>query len=254
MISTKKVVKGITPYGLIWLYRKTSHGKQLRYCPICESSSVFRPYGSVHLRPNAMCSNCGSLERHRLIWLFLDRKVGIKSLTPQKTMLHVAPEQVLQNKFRRLLGKKYITADKYEPADVKMDITKIKYPAGSFDYIICNHVLEHVIDDLKAMKELRRVLKKNGWAILLVPIANMKSTYEDSNITSDEDRFREFGQHDHVRKYGHDYIERLKKAGFKVEVYKAVDIATRREVRHMSLQENDKLTDFITTDIIFCTK
>lgn len=169
-------------------------------------------------------------------------------------MLHVAPEASFEGKLRKLLGKKYLTADMYESADVRMDITDIKYPDESFDIIMCNHVLEHVSDDVQAMKELFRVQKKGGWAILLAPVADMPKTYEDKSITSKKGRLKAFGQDDHVRKYGRDYADRLRSAGYKLKVYRAKDLATRRDIQRMSLKEDSKLWGFISTEIYYCTK
>jgi SAM-dependent methyltransferase len=247
----KNVAKHAAPYGVVVLRQRIKNKEAINYCPICEQEGAFLPMSSTGgTRQKAVCPNCGSLERHRLMWLFLKREVGLNTIK-NKTMLHVAAEAMLEPKFRKIVGKNYLTADYMERADVKMDITDIKYPDNRFDAIICNHVLEHVEDDVKAMKEMRRVLKKNGWAIYLVPIADMPTTYEDKKITSKKGRLEAFGQDDHARKYGRDFIDRLESAGYAIYVYKAKDIATRREIKRMSLQEDSKLWGFISTDIYF---
>lgn len=137
---------------------------------------------------------------------------------------------------------------------VKMDITDIRYPDESFDIIICSHVLEHVPDDVKAMSEFHRVLKKNGWAILLVPIAAMDKTYEDFSIVTEAGRLKAFGQSDHVRKYGKDYIDRLRSAGFNVTVIKKEELASEEEIKRMCLSEDSITWGFVCTEIFYCTK
>ena len=129
---------------------------------------------------------------------------------------------------------------------VKMDITDIQYPDESFDVIYCSHVLEHVVDDRKAMSEFRRVLKSDGWAILLVPIT-VETTYEDPSIVDPAERLKHFGQDDHVRRYGKDYVERLRAAGFKVSVSNASDLCQEPEVLQMGLTP-------ASGEIFFCTK
>jgi len=252
--QAKRGVKAVLPYGAVVVYRRHKSTKNTNYCPICNQKGEFLPMSSTGgVRQRAVCPNCYSLERHRLTWLFINRTIGLENLK-NKFMLHVAAEPSFGPKLREVVGKKYSTADLLEEADIKMDITDIEYPDNSFDYIICNHVLEHVDDDVKAMKELRRVQKKDGWAILLAPVADMPTTYEDKKITSKKGRLRAFGQEDHVRKYGKDYLDRLKTAGYKVNVYKASDVATKQEIRQMSLKENSKLWGFTSTEIYFCTK
>ena len=146
-----------------------------------------------------------------------------------------------------MLGENYLTADLYDSnAMVKMDITDIHYSDESFDIIICSHVLEHVEDDKKALKELFRVLKKNGWAIILVPITSDK-TFEDLTIKTEEDRLKVFGQKDHVRRYGPDYIERLYEAGFFVKITKVEQLVSFDDAQKMGLTD-------ASDDIYFCTK
>lgn len=136
-------------------------------------------------------------------------------------VLHVAPEKNLGSWLSRQHGIEYVSADLTAPnVMVKMDLTDICCPGDFFDAIICNHVLEHISDDAKAMTELYRVLKPSGWAILQVPISrNLSATYEDASIIDPEDRAQAFGQSDHVRIYGVDYVDRLKRAGFDVELF-----------------------------------
>lgn len=162
-------------------------------------------------------------------------------------MLHVAPEPCFESRFKERLGGAYLTADLFDPrAMVKMDITNIKYSNQSFDVIYCSHVLEHVVDDKLAMKEFYRVLKNEGWAVLLVPITS-KKTFEDKSIVNPQERLDAFGQKDHVRRYGPDYIERLRDAGFTVEITKVSDLASSHDIITMGLTA-------ASGEIYYCTK
>ena len=189
------------------------------YCPINKKGyRKFLPYGRVNPRPNALCPDTLSLERHRLIWLYLENKTDF--FKSKVKMLHVAPEQCFMDRFEEIHGENYITADIESPlAKVKMDIHDIPFPENTFDVTFCNHVMEHVDDDLKAMGELHRVLKPGGWGIIQVPFFPPipDETFEDASITDPKERERIFGQDDHVRLYGKDYPNRLRKAGFTVD-------------------------------------
>ncbi len=186
-------------------------------CPVCESHyRKFLPYGRINPRPNALCPNCLSLERHRLIWLYLKEKTNFFST--KLDVLHIAPEPCFMNRFEKQHGEKYITADIESPlAKVKMDIHQIPFPENHFDVVLCNHVLEHVQDDIKAMSEIYRVLKPGGWAIMQVPFFSPvpEITYEDSSITNPREREKAFGQSDHVRMFGKDYPKRIERSGLK---------------------------------------
>ena len=188
-------------------------------CPICEKGyRQFLPYGRINPRPNALCPNCLSLERHRLIWLYLKEQTNFFS--KKLDVLHIAPEPCFMKRFEKQHGKKYITADIESPlAKVKMDIHQIPFPDNHFDAVLCNHVLEHVADDIKAMSEIHRVLKPGGWAIMQVPFFSPipETTYEDTSITNPRDREKAFGQDDHVRMFGKDYAQRIARAGLKPE-------------------------------------
>ncbi|MBN2349970.1 MAG: class I SAM-dependent methyltransferase [Bacteroidales bacterium] len=184
-------------------------------CPVCGSTfKKFLPYGHNIVRKNVLCPKCLSLERHRLIWLFLKNKTDFFSASLK--VLHVAPEQCFIGRFKKLSNLNYITADLESPiADIKLDVQQMPFKSNEFDVVICNHVLEHVEDDTRAMSEILRVLKKGGFAILHVPVDfAMKTTREDPGITDPLERERLFRQKDHYRFYGTDYPERLKKVGF----------------------------------------
>jgi SAM-dependent methyltransferase len=203
--------------------RSLSYFGQGRLCPICGCSSPrFSPLGNPP-REDAQCLHCGSLERDRLAWLFVRMRTDLLGPTA-RTMLHLAPESCLADRFRAHLRDGYLSADLCEDrAMVRMDITDIGYPDGSFDVIYCSHVLEHVDDDRRAMQELHRVLRPGGWAIVLVPVMGDR-TFEDPQIVEPRERERAFGQEDHVRRYGLDIVERLQEAGFSVEVARARDL------------------------------
>ena len=180
------------------------------------------------------------------MWLFLKRKTDFFDGTP-KRMLHVAPEHCLSGHFRREIGAGYLTADLQQGrAMVEMDITDIQYPDRSFDVIYCSHVLEHVQDDRQAMREFRRVLDDGGWAILLVPITRQR-THEDPSITEPEERLKAFGQEDHVRRYGPDYVDRLRESGFTVQITRVGDLADEEEAATMGLTP-------ASGEIYFCTR
>jgi 2-polyprenyl-3-methyl-5-hydroxy-6-metoxy-1,4-benzoquinol methylase len=162
-------------------------------------------------------------------------------------MLHIAPEPIFARMFQTLPALRYFTADlNSQSASVKLDITNVAYKDSLFDVILCNHVLEHVEDDRKAMRELWRVLRPGGWAILNSPIDPERAdTFEDWSITSPVDRERAFGQRDHVRLYGRDYKERLQKAGFAVKVDRYIRELEPDVVRKYGLPDED---------IYFCAK
>jgi len=175
---------------------------------------------------------CSSLERHRLLFLYLQRRLPSLDCV----VLHVASEACLEARLRQRFGEGYLTADFHNSrADVRMNIMDIQYPGETFDLIFCSHVLEHVEDDRKAMREFRRVLRVDGIAVLLVPIGGPARTYEDPSIVDPEARARAFGQHDHVRVYGADYVDRLQEAGFDVEILRVEDLATAEEAVQMNL-------------------
>lgn len=201
-------------------------------CAVCgKHYKKFLPYGRLSSRPNALCPNCLSLERHRLIWLYLKEKTNF--FQTKLNVLHVAPEHCFMKPFEAQHGAGYITADIESPlAKVKMDIHEMPFEDNRFDVVLCNHVLEHVRDDMQALHEIKRVLKPGGWAILLVPFINPipDKTFSDDSITDPREREKIFGQNDHVRKYGKDYPQRLAQSGMTVDEEKfafSIDAATK---------------------------
>ncbi len=194
------------------------HGKKYTD-PIDDSNySKFLSYGYKTVRKNALCPGTLSLERHRLLWLYLDKETDFLNLNLK--VLHVAPEQVFYKKFKKLKNWEYLTFDLNSPiADIKGDLTSTNFKDESFDLIICNHVLEHIEDDKLALNEIYRILKYNGISILQVPMnVKRKNTFEDSSIKSKNQREKYFGQYDHVREYGLDFKDRIEEAGFEVKM------------------------------------
>lgn len=213
-------------------YREYKHQRKLRafqgddvLCLICNTRfSKFAPFGRGS-RQNAKCHHCGSLERHRLQWKYLHEQTTLFTNPTRIRLLHFAPERAFYNAFSANMHIEYypcdLTPERYANfGSVKIlqaDITKLPFEANFFDVVICNHVLEHIPDDSRAMDEVLRVMKNGAWGIFQVPIdRNRDVTYEDPSINTPEARLRAFGQSDHVRYYGRDYPQRLEKAGFTV--------------------------------------
>ena len=215
-------------------------------CPICKHSyRKFLPYGRV-ARENSLCPNCLALERHRLLWIYLKQQTNL--FLDQQKLLHIAPEYCFIDRFESIQTLDYITADIESPlAKVKMDIHEIPFDDDTFDCVMCNHVLEHLEDDRSAVKEILRVLKPGGWAILQVPFFPPipDETLEDPNIKSPGERYEKYGQKDHLRLYGKDYPLRLESCGFKVNVDRFVDSLSEEQVKKMAL---------LNEEIYFCTK
>lgn len=186
-------------------------------CPISgRKYRQFLPYGRNPARANALCPDSLSLERHRLMWLYLKDKTNF--FTAKLKVLHIAPEHCFIHRFEAMTNLDYITADIESPlAKIKMDVHDIPFPADHFDVAFCNHVMEHVTSDIKAMSEIYRVLKPGGWAIIQSPInISRLVTFEDLTLKTSQEREKVFGQDDHVRDYGLDYGRRLEQAGFTV--------------------------------------
>lgn len=189
-----------------------------------KSFRKFLPYGYENQRENVLSPSTLSLERHRLLWLYLKNETDFFSSS--KKILHFAPEQAFYKRFRNLKNLDYTTTDLNSPlADVHADICDLPFESDCYDIIFCNHVLEHIPDDTKAIHELFRVLKPGGMAILQIPQdLNRADTFEDDSITDPKERAEIFGQYDHVRVYGKDYFNKLRSIGFEVE---EVDYTTR---------------------------
>lgn len=204
-----------------------------------KSYRKFLDYGYHNLRKNVLCPGTLSLERHRLLWLYLERKTNF--FNQSLRVLHLAPEQAFYKAFKQIEQWEYITADLNSPlAEVQADICELPFQDNSFDLIFCNHVLEHIPDDRKAIRELFRVLKPGGGAFLQVPMEQEReSTFEDNTITDPEERAQIFGQYDHVRIYGKDFLNRLEAVGFKVQGIDFTQELTPEEIQTYVLPEGE---------------
>lgn len=206
-----------------------------------KSYRKFLPYGYEKVRENVLAPGTLSLERHRLFWLYLKNETSFFS--ENLKVLHFAPEQAFLKRFRKLKNINYITTDLNSPiADVKADICNLPFQDNEFDFIICNHVLEHIPDDTKAMEELYRVLAPNGTAIVQVPYeSNRNKTFEDNTILDPRERAKIFGQYDHVRVYGMDYFEKLASIGFTVAAVDYTATLSEEEIDKYRLPKGELL-------------
>jgi SAM-dependent methyltransferase len=213
-------------------------------CPCCGGG--FRRFlPVVPGAPDSMCPRCGSFERHRLLWLFLHERTDL--FTAAHRVLDVAPERTLSGALRRAQGIEYISGDLESPtAMVRLDVTDLPFRDGWFDVVFCNHVLEHVPDDRRAMRELRRVLSRDGFAILQTPFEpDRATTFEDRSIVGASERERVFGHPEHVRIYGRDIHDRLREAGFAVRLDPYVRTLPAEVVARYGLDPRE--------EIFFCT-
>jgi SAM-dependent methyltransferase len=206
-----------------------------------KSFRKFLPYGYEKQRENVLSPSTLSLERHRLLWLYLQQETNFFSA--QKKVLHMAPEQCFLPIFKKQQNLNYTTADLYSPiADVKADICNLPFDDNSFDVVFCNHVLEHIPDDTKAMQELFRVMKPNGFGIFQIPQdLNRAITFEDDSITDEKERAKIFGQYDHVRVYGRDYFDKLRSIGFKVDEVDYTKKIAQADVERFCLMQGEIL-------------
>lgn len=215
--------------------RRFCHYGTGHYCPVCRSRvRGFLPFGDP-LRAQARCPVCGSVERHRFAWSFLETS-GRLSGQGGVRLLHVAPEPQLEDRFRACPVVSYVSVDiEDERATVKADICDLPFPSASFDAVFCSHVLEHVQDDGKALREFARVLRPTGWALIMVPMGR-GPTREDPAISTPAERLRLFGQSDHVRRYGEDFGDRLEEAGFTVRRVCAENLMPPERVAALGVQ------------------
>jgi len=204
-----------------------------------KSFKTFLPYGYGNQRNNVLSPSTLSLERHRLLWLYLKNETNF--FTKNLKVLHFAPEQAFYNRFKKQKNLNYTTTDLESPlADVKADICNLPFESDSYDVILCNHVLEHIPDDIKAMRELYRVLKPGGMAILQIPQdLSREKTFEDNSITDKKERAKIFGQYDHVRVYGRDYFDKLRTIGFKVDEVDYTAKLSKEEVEKYCLAKGE---------------
>ena len=217
------LVDALIPDFVRYAVRRRRHRGSACYCSVCNSRlAAFRAAGEPK-RPNAECPVCDAMERHRMIALMLDDLLSQRGGKRWVHALHVAPHlelgRFLAHRCRR------VVAGSLAPrrGEQTIDVTDLGFPDDAFDLVLCSHVLEHVPDDKSALAELHRVLAPNGMALLLVPIG-AEVTFEDPTVVSEADRLKVFGQADHVRLCGNDYLERIAEAGFDVRRVDAVEI------------------------------
>ena len=199
----------------------------------------FLSYGYETQRENVLSPSTLSLERHRLLWLYLKNETNF--FATNLKVLHFAPEQAFYKRFKKMDNLEYITTDLNSPlADVKADICHLPFSDNEFDVILCNHVLEHIPDDTKAMQELYRVLKPDGYGVFQIPQdLSRETTFEDDSITDKKERAKIFGQYDHVRVYGQDYFDKLRSIGFKVDEVNYTSTLTETEIDKYRLAKGD---------------
>ena len=221
------------------LMRKVIYIGYRFYCPICKSRlRKFKPLLTKdYSRLGAKCCPvCNSMERHRWIWIFLNQKTDLFD-GKHKKMLHIAPEKHFTVLFSKIPNLDYLSGD-LEPGRgmERIDITDIGFPDKSFDVIFCCHVLEHVPDDLQAMREFYRVLTDDGWALLVVPITGEK-TFEDFAVKDSEQRRLVFNHPGHVRICGPDYKDRMISVGFSVTTAAPFDLLNQEQMRRFGLKK-----------------
>ena len=204
-----------------------------------KSFKSFLPYGYGKQRNNVLSPSSLSLERHRLLWLYLKNETPFFST--KLKVLHFAPEQAFYKRFRNMENLDYTTTDLNSPlADIKADICNLPFKDNEFDVILCNHVLEHIPDDTKAMQELYRVMKIGGMGIFQIPQdVSRATTFEDNSITDKKERAKIFGQYDHVRVYGRDYFEKLRNIGFKVDEVDYTSKISEKEIVRYCLAKGE---------------
>ncbi len=189
------------------------------------------------------CPYCNSSDRERHLFMFFD-KLNLWQEFTQAHILHFAPERNLSPGIRRMKPTQYVMGDLYPSSDEisRIDVADIQFPDDSFDFVICNHVLEHVPDDRRAMREIFRVLRESGKAILQTPYSGiLGKTFEDANINSDEMRIRFYGETTHIRVYGRDLFERLEKSGFRLNVVKNEGLYSRNECSYYGVNHEEDL-------------
>jgi len=216
-------------------------------CPCCGWRLRAFTFGgmSLKVRKLSYCPRCNSKARHRRIWLFLEEHTNL--FTDRLRLFEIAPKFSFARRFRKMPNLFYVAGDLQEHPDamIRMDMTAMPISFDSFDALICMHVMEEIIQDNLAMKEMFHVLKPGGWAIVTVPTNMNAMTYEDPSIVDPRDRERAFGEPAHVRVYGYDLADRLRSSGFTVTVDLAEDVPIQKRERYgLRADEN----------IFFCRK
>jgi hypothetical protein len=271
----KAIVKKLIPYHFLVSLKKTKQSIQSMFlsgnnfeCPFCggkyrkllpggENLPFFKDNNIIGggRRVNMLCPHCHSTDRDRLIYYYLNSNELL--FKPNLTILHIAPEPSLKKYLKKFSNIIYTSGDKFEKGydgyyyakdTLSLDLTSLSFSDNSFDVVICNHVLEHIVDEKQALNEIYRVLKPGGWAIIQVPIASeLVQTIED-NVDSDEDRVLKYGQRDHVRLYGLDYLTRLKSHGFTVKDWSPAAHYDQKLINRYAINALEKV--FIASKVI----
>ncbi len=197
------------------------------------------------MRHLGYCPRCNSKARHRRNWLYLEQKTNL--FTDHLHLLHVSPKYSLSRRFVTMPNLEYVGVDfdNRPNTSIKLDLSMTPIRSDTFDAIICIHVLEHIQEDSKAIRELFRVLKPGGWAIISVPIRLDQKTFEDPTITTPEERERTFGETQHFRFYGYDLIDRLEECGFQAQLDLGKDVEQKTREKY-GLRDDE--------NIFYCTK
>lgn len=208
-----------------------------RYCVLCGSPlSRFLPFGNL---PDEWCPVCASMGRHRFMWTILQAHTDLLG-GASRQLLHFAPEPALEAALARIATLACVTADLHDPrVDDRVDIMRMPYRDASFDVVLCSHVLEHVEDDRAGIREVARVLRPGGWAVIMVPYFEGMLTDEDPSIVDPAERERRFGQQDHVRFYGRDIVDRLTEPGLRVEPFRAQALLSGDRLRREGVRPDE---------------
>jgi SAM-dependent methyltransferase len=202
-------------------------------------------------RPHYRCPWCSSSDKERLVYEYLTHCTDVFS--GDVSVLHIAPEPGLMRLLRARPNGKYMAGDKFEGDArytdgrygdaVSMDVTDLSATDNTFDLILCNHVLEHVPNDTRAMSELFRVLKPGGVAVLQVPVSRtISKSIEDDSIVEESERIRMFGQADHVRIYAEtEYLSRLRTAGFETQTVMSKEFLSSREIERLGVNPQEAI-------------
>ena len=247
----KILVRKIFPNKFIQKIKRILYLKSIlnplekRICPICNYYGHFQWFGTPGnvIRIDAQCPKCLSLERHRFLHLLFSNDKILKIIKKFPKTLHFAPERQLR-KIISSFSKSYTTADLFNmKADMLLDIQETKLKSGSYDLLIVNHVFEHVPDDRKSFLEISRILSEKGFLITSIPIIDAwGKTYEKKQTNYKINKKLYFGQNDHLRYYGSDFVERIESSS-KLKL-KKIFIAEGDEVIKYGLNRGEKIFIF----------